>query len=140
MQTMMAWSEILPMIFGGAAGGGIIAGIIKLYTAKSTKNTIDVDNFKKIFDEAQELYTTEFKRMKEEREEAKKSSEEYRKTTDEKIDRMLKEMQSMQKTNNIKLRAINSAYRCGLPVKIEDCPVLKTLNEQGEVCENKKDV
>lgn len=128
--------SVLTLIFGG---GGLIAGIISLYHAKSQKNTMDAETFKKFFDESEERYKGEFERYskeleraKQEREEAKKSSNEYRTTTDKKIDELNKKMDAMQKKNTIKVRAINSAYRCNLPANIRECPVLKTLDEQLE--------
>lgn len=128
--------SILTLIFGG---GGLIAGIISLYHAKSQKNTMDAETFKKFFDESEERYKGEFERYsqelqraKVEREEAKKSSDEYRSNTDKKIEDLNNKMNAMQKKNTIKVRAINSAYRCNLPTNIRDCPVLKTLDEQLE--------
>lgn len=109
---------ILAIIFGG---GGIISGGISLYTAKAKKSTIEIENFKKLFDEAQE-----------ERENIKRQHQDYMAQTDAKIDRLEKKIDYSDKRNAIKMRAINSAYRCKLPEKVEDCPVLKTLNKESD--------
>lgn len=112
----MEWYNILIMILGGVGGTG---GIISIYTAKAKKDSMEIDNFKKLFDEAQE-----------ERENIRKQHIDYMAQTDAKIDRLEKKIDFSDKRNAIKMRAINSAYRCKLPEKTEDCPVLKTLNKE----------
>lgn len=116
--------SILTIVFGG---GGIIAGGISIYTAKAKKSTIEIENFKKLFDEAQE-----------ERENIRQQHQDYMKQTDAKIERLEKKIDYSDKRNAIKMRAINSAYRCKLPEKTEDCPVLKTLNQEcdSDTCTN----
>ena len=128
--------SILTIVLGG---GGLITGIISLYHAKSQKNTMDAETFKKFFDESEERYKGEFERYskeleraKMERKEAKKSSKEYRTNTDKKIEDLNNKMDNMQKRNNAKIRAINSAYRCSLPTDVRDCPVLKTFDHEME--------
>lgn len=114
--------SILAIIFGG---GGIISGGISIYNAKAKKNSVEIDNFKKMFDEAQE-----------ERANIRQQHQDYMRQTDEKIDRLEKKIEYSDKKNAIKMRAINSAYRCKLPEKTEDCPVLKTLDKESkdDVC------
>lgn len=128
--------SILTIVFGG---GGLITGIISLYHAKSQKNTMDAETFKKFFDESEERYKGEFgrysqelERAKKEREEARESSHKYRFETDKKIDDLNNKIDNMQKRNNAKIRAINSAYRCSLPTDVRDCPVLKTFDHEME--------
>lgn len=120
---MMEWVNIISILLGG----GVVGSIISLYTAKAKKSTIEIENFKKLFDEAQE-----------ERENIRKQHIDYMTQTDNKIDRLEKKIEYMDKKNSIKLRAINSAYRCTLPENTEDCPVLKTLNKEceGDNCSN----
>lgn len=114
--------SILAIIFGG---GGIISGGISIYNAKAKKNSVEIDNFKKMFDEAQE-----------ERANIRQQHQDYMRQTDEKINRLEKKIEYSDKRNAIKMRAINSAYRCKLPEKTEDCPVLKTLDKESkdDVC------
>lgn len=136
--------SILTIVFGG---GGLITGIISLYHAKSQKNTMDAETFKKFFDESEERYKGEFgrysqelERAKKEREEARESSHKYRFETDKKIDDLNNKIDNMQKRNNAKIRAINSAYRCSLPTDVRDCPVLKTFDlEMDEIESHKTD-
>lgn len=122
-------NNIVEWILAGLSGGTLIKVFDYFYTAKSKKKAIDVDNFKKVFDEAQEMYREEIGRLKEEIDTLKKDKEEqdkatiaYRAETDKKI-------AQVQKINTRKIRAINSAYKCQLPEKKEDCPVLKTLDD-----------
>lgn len=112
----MEWYNLLSIILGGS---GLIGGGISIYTARVKKDSMEIDNFKKLFDEAQE-----------ERENIRKQHIDYMAQTDAKIDRLEKKIDFSDKRNAIKMRAINSAYRCKLPEKTEDCPVLKTLNKE----------
>lgn len=122
----MEWYQIVITIL--AAVGGT-SGLISIYTAKAKKSTIEIENFKKLFDEAQE-----------ERENIRKLHVDYTTETNEKIKSLEHKIEQMDKRNTIKLRAINSAYRCTLPAEIKDCPVLKTLNtecgNEGGLCKN----
>lgn len=120
----MEWYNIIVLILGGIGGTG---GIITLYTAKAKKSSMEIDNFKKLFDEAQE-----------ERENIRKTHQDYMKETDAKILKLEQKIDFSDKRNAIKMRAINSAYRCRLPEKTEDCPVLKTLNQEcdSDTCTN----
>lgn len=112
----MEWYNIIVLILGGVGGTG---GLISLYTAKAKKSSMEIDNFKKLFDEAQE-----------ERENIRQQHLDYMKQTDEKILKLEQKIDFSDKRNAIKMRAINSAYRCKLPEKTEDCPVLQTLNQE----------
>lgn len=120
----MEWYNILVLILGGVGGTG---GLISLYTAKAKKSSMEIDNFKKLFDEAQE-----------ERENIRKSHQDYMAQTDAKILKLEQKIDYSDKRNAIKMRAINSAYRCRLPENTEDCPVLKTLNQEcdSDTCTN----
>ena len=112
----MEWYNILVLILGGVGGTG---GLISLYTAKAKKDSMEIDNFKKLFDEAQE-----------ERANIRQQHIDYMRQTDEKIMKLEQKIDFSDKRNAIKMRAINSAYRCKLPEKTEDCPVLQTLNQE----------
>lgn len=114
----MEWYNILILLLGGIGGTG---GLISLYTAKAKKSSMEIDNFKKLFDEAQE-----------ERENIRKSHQDYMAQTDAKILKLEQKIDYSDKRNAIKMRAINSAYRCKLPEKTEDCPVLQTLNSESD--------
>lgn len=114
----MEWYNILILILGGVGGTG---GIISLYTAKEKKDSMEIDNFKKLFDEAQE-----------ERASIRQQHQDYMKQTDEKIDGLEKRIDYSDKRNAIKMRAINSAYRCTFPKDTKDCPVLRTLNTESD--------
>lgn len=138
----MEWYNILILIFGS---GGLISSIIAIYQSKSQKSNIDAETFKKFFDESQERYNEELERnrleielAKKEREEAKKSSEIYRKTNDEKVMNLEKTMHQMELRMNIKMRSINSAFRCTRITDMKECPVIKTYDNECEkagICE-----
>lgn len=114
----MEWYEIIITLIGLVGGTG---GFISLYTAKAKKSSMEIDNCKKLFDEAQE-----------ERESIRQQHIDYMAQTDAKIDRLEKKIDHSEKRNAINMRAINSAYRCNLPDKVENCPVLKTLSRESD--------
>ena len=112
----MAWYEIAIALVAGFGG---ISGFISLYTAKVKRDGLMTDNMKKIVDEAQE-----------ERDSLRKMHNEYVADSDKRIKELEVKVNKLEQRDAIKLRAINSAYRCKLPTAIKDCPVLKTLNEE----------
>lgn len=79
------------------------------------------DNMKKIVDEAQE-----------ERDSLRKMHNEYVEYSDHRMKELETKVDKLEKREAIHLRIENSAYRCKLPSSINDCPVLKTLNEECE--------
>lgn len=120
----MEWYSILISVLGLIGGAG---GIVSLYTAKAKKSSMEIDNFKKLFDEAQEERTS-----------IRQQHQDYMVQTDAKIDKLEKKIDFSDKRNAIKIRAINTAYRCKYPEKLpEDCPVLKTLSDESETCDDK---
>lgn len=130
------WINMVSMLLGG---GGLVAALKALFTARSEKVAVDEETFGKFFEKSEARYNDEFKRYTEElerakleREEARESSHKYRLETDKKIEDLNNKIDNMQKRNNAKIRAINSAYRCSLPVDVRDCPVLKTFDHEME--------
>lgn len=111
----MAWYEIAIAIVGALGGTG---GIISLYTAKAKKSTIEIDNFKKLFDEAQE-----------ERKNIREMHQDYVKETDNKIAGLEQKVINVEAKNNHFLRTLYTAYKCKLPKTSEDCPVLSSLEK-----------
>lgn len=112
----MEWFTTLSSIVALVGGTG---GIITLYTARAKKNGMEIDNFKKLFDETQE-----------ERKKLKQEHQEYRNEMDAKIEKLEKKVEEVNTTNARTLRAVNTAYRCPLPKVIEDCPVIDTLKKE----------
>lgn len=121
------WVQILAFVFGS---GGVITGVTSLLKTRVDNTRIESITFKTLFDESQERYENELKRMRE-------SSEEYRKRTDDEILRLKEEIKKTNKKQNISIRAINSAYRCSYPSKPYECPVLKTLDIESAKLGNK---
>lgn len=140
--SSVEWINMVSMLLGG---GGLVAALKALFTARSDKVAVDEETFGKFFEKSEARYKDEFKRYeqeleraKQEREEARESSHKYRLETDKKIEELNNKINNMQRRNNAKIRAINSAYRCSLPVDVRDCPVLKTFDlEMDEIDDHK---
>lgn len=125
----MEWYHILSIVLGAIGGIGGISGGISIYHAKSNKQSIDIDNLRDIIEEER----TERKNLRAE-------YDGYKKSVDERIIMFKKEFADMKETNINYLKAIQRAYSCKLPAKIEDCPVIKEFNESGclHKCEAEK--
>lgn len=97
---------------------------ITYYLARPKKNSLEIENFKKLFDEAQE-----------ERENMKALYSSYEVKTECKIKELETKLNNMEKRYNRVLRATNTAYRCPYPQSVKECPVIKTLEEEScKVC------
>lgn len=118
----MNWYEIIIGIIGVLGGTG---GFISIYTAKAKKSTIEIDNFKKLFDEAQE-----------ERKNIREMHQDYIKETDAKIAGLENKVKKVEDKNAHFLMTLYTAYKCKLPKNNEDCPVLNSL-EKDEIFKSK---
>ena len=114
----MQWFEILLGVVAGVGGAG---GIVTLYTARAKRTSVEIDNFKKLFDEAQQ-----------ERDNIRSTHEAYRRHTDGKIAGLENKIDTMYRRQNILQRAINAAWGCRHTDAHRDCPVIKTLTEEEE--------
>lgn len=120
----MEWYNIISLILGALGGA---AGFISIYHAKSNKDTIDIGNMQEMLDEAHKMYNeindirqTEFELFNKYKEDNMKYIEEF-KARFKKLDDRLSESEEVV----LKLRSsIYSCYRCTLPSKIDECPVL----------------
>ena len=111
----MEWYNILVLILGGFGG---ISGIISIYHAKSNKDTIDIKNLHSIIEDERierEALTNEY--------------HQYRKFVDEKVASVKKDFEELKVENKKMIKAIYQAYRCTLPEKLHDCPVIKTFED-----------
>lgn len=127
----MEWYNILTIVLGAIGGIGGISGGISIYQAKSNKESIDIENLRSIISE---------ERL--ERESLKKEYAEYKVAVDERIIMFKKEFEEMKEENKKFLAAIYMAYRCKYPSDIEDCPVIRSIHENGVIsaeCEHNKD-
>ncbi|MCM1555819.1 MAG: hypothetical protein NC048_10065 [Bacteroides sp.] len=111
----MEWYNIIVLIFGAIGGTG---GIVSLFTAKAKRDGMLTESMQKIVDEAQE-----------ERASLRQIHNEYVEESDKRMKYLENKVNQLEKRDTIKMRAINSAYRCKLPAAIADCPVLKTLKD-----------
>jgi hypothetical protein len=113
----MDWYNILSIILGALGGAGV-----SLYTAKSNKDTIDISNFQRLIEEERE-----------ERRILKEEYKEYKESVDRKVEKVKIDFEKLQKDNKKMITSIFQAYKCKLPEKINDCPVIKLfLNQGGE--------
>ena len=87
---------------------------ITFYLARPKRNSLEIDNFKKLFDEAQE-----------ERENIRKQYIEYEEKVNKRIKELEDKLSNMEQRSNKMIRAINTAYRCTLATDIRKCPVLE---------------
>ena len=111
----MEWYNILVLILGGFGG---ISGVISLYHAKSNKDTIDIKNLHSIIEEERK-----------EREDLTKEYYQYRQFVDKKVESVKKDLEELKAENKKMIKAIYQAYRCKLPEKMHDCPVIKSFED-----------
>ena len=117
----MEWYNVIVVILGALGG---IGGVISLYHAKSNKDTIDISNFHSLIEE--------------ERSERKNLIEEYhsyKNLVDKKVSSVKEEFESLKQENQRMLKSIYQAYRCKLPEKLHECPVIKAF-EEGRECDD----
>ena len=120
----MEWYNIIVLIIGALGG---TAGFISIYHAKSNKDTIDINNMQEMLEEAHKMYDS----MKLERQEEQDAFKQYKADNMRYVEefkerfRILEGRLSESEEVVLKLRSsIYSCYRCALPSKIDDCPVL----------------
>lgn len=104
----MEWYQVAVLLLGS---GGVVTGIYKLLTMKQDKESLIIQNLSKIIDEVRENH------------------EQYKKETDEKIDKLNMKIERMEIKDAFQMRAINKAYRCKLSKCDADCPVLIEMEE-----------
>ena len=111
----MEWYHIIGVVLGAFGG---VSGMISLYTAKSNKDTIDIKNLHSIIEDERK-----------ERENLSKEYYQYRQFVDQKVASVKKDFEELKSENKKMIKAIYQAYRCTLPEKMHDCPVIKTFED-----------
>lgn len=114
----MEWYEYATWVVGLFGGLGGVSGAISWYNAKSNKDTIDISNFHSLIEEERK-----------ERELLRKEHYQYKEEVNKKIASVKKEFEALKEDNQKKERAILQAYRCTLPKKLLDCPVIRMFQE-----------
>lgn len=107
----MDWTNVLSIlgiIFGG--GGAITVGVA-VYKASTEKESLAIKNLREVI------------------EEIKSNSSEYKKETDEKIEKLEKKVTEMEMKNEIKDKAIAKGIRCNYPPNEKSCPVLLFMDD-----------
>lgn len=120
----MEWYNILCLVLGALGG---TAGIVSIYHAKSNKDTIDIGNMQNMLDEAHKMYNEMNEIRQTERESFNKYKEDNMKYIEEFKVRFTKLESRLSDSEEVVLKlrsSIYSCYRCTLPTKIEECPVL----------------
>lgn len=116
----MEWYNILVLILGGFGGiSGIVGGVVTMYNAKSNKDTIDISNFHSLIEDERTERTL-----------LAKEYHDYKKVVDIRVAEVKKEFELLKEENQKMLRSIYQAYRCKLPPKISDCPVIKMFTDE----------
>ena len=113
----MEWYNIIVLLLGTVGGVG---GLISVYHAKSNKDTIDISNFQRLIEEERE-----------ERRISKEEYKDYKEAVERKVEKVKVDVEKMQKDNKKMVSAVYQAYRCKLPEKLQDCPVVKMFIHQG---------
>lgn len=109
----MEWYNIIVLIVGAFGG---ISGIISLYNAKPNRTKIEVEVLNKVI----ERLDTELKNKADE-------FEDYKKSVNKDVDEVKKDVLKEREENAGFRIAIYQAYRCLLPAKLDDCPVIAAL-------------
>lgn len=102
----MVWYEIIGCVLGGS---GIVGGIYSIFTMRVKKEGLVIDNLKQVINEIKEHH------------------KEYKKETDEKFDKLEKEIAVVKAQNDFRGLAISKGYRCPFPPKEGTCPVIGTI-------------
>lgn len=120
----MEWYNVLVLIVGAFGGVG---GFISIYNAKSNKDSIDIKNFHSLLEE---------ERI--ERKNLANEYHEYKNVVERKVETVKVEFEKLRQDNQKMLKSIYQAYRCRLPEKMHDCPVIAAFNNDCvcDVCKN----
>lgn len=119
----MEWYQVVGTVLGGIAtflGGG---WIMNFYNAKPKKNSIEIDNLKKVIDELQDVIN-----------QMSQSSKEYREETNRTINELKKEVSDLSIRVDIKHEAIYASSRCEHIDDTKDCIVMQTFKKRCEEC------
>lgn len=123
----MEWYNVLVLIVGAFGGVG---GFISIYNAKSNKDSIDIKNFHSLLEE---------ERI--ERKNLANEYHEYKNVVERKVETVKIEFEKLRQDNQKMLKSIYQAYRCRLPEKMHDCPVIAAFNNDCvcDGCKNHED-
>lgn len=114
----MEWYNILIAVIGGIGGA---SGIVSLFMVKPKRESLEIENFKKLFEEAIN-----------ERMQMKEQLKEYTTQSKKEINALNEKINVAQSYNYKMQRSINVAYKCSFPPKQTDCPVIHQLEEDND--------
>lgn len=116
----MEWYNIIVLIVGAFGG---ITGVVTLYNAKPNRTKIEVEVLGKVID-----------RLDVELKNKSKEFEDYKSSVNKRVDEVKKDVLKEREENARFRIAIYQAYRCRLPAKLDDCPVIAAL--QADSCDD----
>lgn len=114
----MEWYEVGTWIVGIFGGLGGVGGFVTFYMARSNKDTIDISNFHSLIEEERT-----------ERENLRREYKEYKEQVDKKVEQFKNQFEELRNDNQKQLASIYQGYRCTLPKKLSDCPVIRMFHE-----------
>lgn len=111
----MEWYNILAIVLGSLGGlGGVTSAFISIFNAKSNKTTVDISNYQQLLED-----------IRKERDDARQENEAYHKQVHDRVEEVKKEFLLLKEENEEFKKSILQAYRCPLPARLEDCPVIQ---------------
>lgn len=116
----MEWYNILTIVLGAFGG---VSGFIAIYNARVNRTKIEVD-----------VLNSVITRLDTELLNKNAEFDAYKQSVNTRVEEVKKEVLEERRENARFRMAIYQAYRCRLPVKIEDCPVIKAFQEN-DICE-----
>lgn len=112
---MMEWYNILAIVLGSLGGlGGVTSAFVSFFNAKSNKTTIDIANYQKLVED-----------IRAERETERQEHLRYKQEVHDKVEEVKKDFEKLRYENDEFKKSIMQAYRCPLPARLEDCPVIQ---------------
>lgn len=125
----MEWYNIIVLIVGAFGG---ITGLVAAYKAKPEKTSIEVDNMKKMLEEAHSMYDesrSEYKELRQEFTDYKKENMAY-------VADFKRRFAKLENRLDKAELAIMQGYTCPFIKTAKDCPVLTAHEADCDGCEH----
>lgn len=132
----MEWYKILIEVVLGLGGLAGIGAFIKIFLfVKQDKKSKEIENRGSEIENLHKIIGD----YRDELEWFKKDFKDYKDDVDKRITFFKSQYQHLELRIDILNQAVSEAYRCTLPAKIEDCPVIQSLkhSKQCEECRKK---
>lgn len=127
----MEWYKILIEVVLGLGGLAGIGAFVKIFLfVKQDKKSKEIENRGSEIENLHKIIGD----YRDELEWFKSDMRQYKEDVDKRITFFKGQYQHLELRIDILNQAVSEAYRCTLPAKIEDCPVIKSL-KQSKQCE-----